>query len=61
MKRRTFIKELIGQGCYLKRHGGRHDLYINPANGKVSPVPRHPEIKDLTCRLIRQQLGLGSY
>jgi len=58
MKRRRFIKTLIEQGCYLKRHGGKHDLYANPANGRVSPVPRHHEIKDLTCRLIRQQLGL---
>jgi len=59
MKRHKFIKELVANGCYLKRHGSRHDLYTNPANGKVSPVPRHPEIKDLTCRLIRQQLGIS--
>jgi hypothetical protein len=46
-------------GCILHRHGGRHDLYLNPATGRKAPVPRHTEIKDSLCRLIRQQLGLA--
>lgn len=58
MKRRSFLKELRKAGCTLHRHGNRHDLYINPANGRKAPVPRHTEIKDSLCRLIRQQLGL---
>ena len=58
MKRRAFLKELRKAGCILHRHGGRHDLYLNPANGRKAPVPRHTEIKDSLCRLIRQQLGL---
>lgn len=28
-------------GCTLHRHGGRHDLFLNPANGRKAPVPRH--------------------
>ncbi len=59
MKRRVFLKELRKAGCILHRHGGRHDLYLNPANGRKAPVPRHNEIKDSLCRLIRQQLGLA--
>ncbi|MBK1633926.1 addiction module toxin, HicA family [Thiohalocapsa halophila] len=43
-------------GCYLKRHGSRHDIYANPATGKQAPVPRHPEIRESLCRLIRRQL-----
>ncbi len=58
MKRRDFIRELVDAGCYLKRHGGKHDIYINRENGKQSPVPRHPEIKESLCALIRKQLGL---
>ena len=59
MKRRVFLRELRKAGCILHRHGGRHDLYLNPANGRKAPVPRHAEIKDSLCRLIRQQLGLA--
>ncbi len=58
MKRKEFIHELEESGCVLHRHGSRHDIYLNPANGQKSPVPRHTEIKDSLCRLIRKQLGL---
>ncbi len=58
MKRHEFLKELVEAGCYLKRHGSGHDIYANPANGKKAPVPRHNEIKNSLCDLIRRQLGL---
>ncbi len=58
MKRNALIKFLSKSGCYLKRHGGRHDIYANPANNTQSPIPRHPEIKDSLVRLIKKQLGL---
>ncbi|MEK7806565.1 MAG: type II toxin-antitoxin system HicA family toxin [Chloroflexota bacterium] len=58
MRRRHFIRELVDAGCYLRRHGSKHDLYTNPKNGKGAPVPRHSEIKDSLCGLIRRQLGL---
>jgi mRNA interferase HicA len=59
VKRREFLRQLVAAGCYLKRHGSKHDLYVNPANGRKAPVPRHSEIKDSLCRLIRAQLGLS--
>jgi mRNA interferase HicA len=59
LKRQEFIRELADNGCYLKRHGSNHDIFVNPKNGKKAPVPRHPEIKDSLCRLIRRQLGLA--
>jgi mRNA interferase HicA len=59
MKRQQFIQELEQKGCVFKRHGKRHDLYLNPANNRTAPVPRHAEIKDSLCRLIRRQLGIG--
>jgi predicted RNA binding protein YcfA (HicA-like mRNA interferase family) len=58
LKRHEFLKELVDAGCYLKRHGGGHDIYANPTNGKKAPVPRHGEIKNSLCDLIRRQLGL---
>jgi len=58
MKRGNFIRELVKAGCYLKRHGKKHDIYANPQNGKKSPVPRHSEIRESLCKLIRQQLGV---
>ena len=58
MKRGNFIRELIKGGCYLKRHGKKHDIYTNPRNGKKAPVPRHSEIKESLCVIIRKQLGL---
>lgn len=59
MKRTAFVKELTTAGCLLHRHGGRHDLFVNPATGRKAPVPRHKEIKDSLCALIRRQLGIG--
>jgi mRNA interferase HicA len=58
MKRKEFISELEKSGCVLHRQGSRHDIYLNPATGQKSPVPRHAEVKDSLCRLIRKQLGL---
>lgn len=58
MKRREFIRELIEAECYSKRHGKKHDIYVNPKNGRKAPVPRHSEVKDSLCELIRKQLGL---
>ena len=58
MKRLDLIRELESAGCVLHRHGGNHDVYRNPANEKKAPVPRHREIPESLCRLIRRQLGL---
>jgi len=56
LKRSALIKELVKSGCYMKRHGSKHDIYANPKNGKQAPVPRHTEIKDSLARLIKKQL-----
>ncbi|MBK9654025.1 MAG: type II toxin-antitoxin system HicA family toxin [Rhodanobacteraceae bacterium] len=59
MKRTDLIRRLLAAGCVLVRHGGRHDIYRNPASGKVQPVPRHTEIDDVLARHILRQLGLS--
>jgi len=58
VKRAAFLRELARKGCVLHRHGGRHDLYLNPGNGRKAPVPRHSEIKESLCRAIRRQLEI---
>jgi len=58
VKRNEFIRKLVNAGCFLKRHGANHDIYENSRNGKKAPVPRHAEIKNTLCQLIRKQLAI---
>jgi mRNA interferase HicA len=58
LKRLDFIRGLTDAGCLFVPHGGNHDVYRNPRNGKQAPVPRHSEIKPTLAELIRKQLGL---
>ena len=46
MKRRDLEKKLRIAGCYLKREGASHSLWINPRNGVIETIPRHKEIKE---------------
>lgn len=59
MKRKDFVRELEQSGCVLHRHGARHDIYRNPSSGAKAPVPRHRDLSEGICRLIRKQLGLA--
>lgn len=43
-------------GCFLKREGGNHSLWINPAIGAIEAVPRHNEIKEPLARKILKRL-----
>jgi predicted RNA binding protein YcfA (HicA-like mRNA interferase family) len=58
MKRNKFVKHLEENGCVFVREGGSHTLYRNPANGKISTVPRHPDIKENLCRKICKDLDI---
>ncbi len=58
MKRGELIRQLEQQGCVLLRHGGRHDIYHNPATGQKQPVPRHGEIDNALAKHIKKYLGL---
>jgi predicted RNA binding protein YcfA (HicA-like mRNA interferase family) len=58
LKRSKLIKRLVKAGCYLKRHGSRHDIYMNPRNGRHAPISRHNEIKESLANLILKQLGV---
>ena len=58
MKRSTPLRFLRKHGCYLKREGRAHSLWINPATGEVEAVPRHTEIQDKLARKICRGLSL---
>ncbi len=57
MKRRDLEKKLRIAGCYLKREGSSHALWINPKNGVIEAVPRHKEIKDPLAKKILKNLN----
>ena len=57
MKRRDLERRLRIAGCYLKREGASHSLWINPKNGVVEAIPRHKEIKEPLARKILKSLN----
>ena len=56
MKRRDLERRLRIAGCYLKREGTSHSLWINPKNGVMEAVPRHIEIKEPLAKKILKNL-----
>jgi mRNA interferase HicA len=56
MKRKELEKKLRIAGCYLKREGSSHSLWINPKTGIIEAVPRHTEIKEPLANKILKQL-----
>jgi predicted RNA binding protein YcfA (HicA-like mRNA interferase family) len=44
----------------LDREGGRHTIFVNPANGAKVPIPRHAEVDNRLARKICQQLGIAT-
>jgi mRNA interferase HicA len=57
MKRRDLERKLRIAGCYLKRERSSHSLWINPKNGVIEAVPRHPEIKDPLAKKILKNMN----
>jgi len=58
MKRIKFLKHLQENNCVLLREGGSHSIYINKNNGSKSPVPRHPDIKEIMVLKICKELDI---
>jgi len=56
MKRLDLERHLRKQGCLFLREGGRHAIWWNPANRKVTSLPRHREINDFTARKVCRDL-----
>jgi predicted RNA binding protein YcfA (HicA-like mRNA interferase family) len=47
-------------GCYVKRNGSEHDIWINPKTGVTARIPRHQskEVATGTAHNIMKDLGL---
>jgi len=58
MKRGDLLRHLRLYGCYLKREGAAHSLWMNPNTGKVEAVPRHSEIPDMLVKKICRCLSV---
>jgi hypothetical protein len=56
MKRIDLERKLRIAGCYLKREGSSHTLWINPKTGIIEALPRHSEIKEPLARKILKAL-----
>jgi len=57
MKRRRLEKRLRIAGCFLKREGSSHSLWINPKTGIIEAVPGHTEIKEPLAKKILKSLN----
>jgi mRNA interferase HicA len=57
MKRRDLERKLRIAGCYLKREGSAHALWINPKTGIMEAVPRHTEIKEPLAKKILKNMN----
>ena len=57
MKRADLLKQISTKGAVFVRHGANHDLYIQPKNGNVEPIPRHKEIKEFIAKRIIKNLS----
>lgn len=56
MKRRDIIKKLEAAGLTIKEGGNHTKVYKDGV--RVSTVPRHKEINELTARNIERQTGV---
>lgn len=59
MKTQELLKILKKSGCYLLRHGKKHDIWYSPITGNEFPVPRHKvEIPNGTLKSITKDAGI---
>lgn len=59
MKTSELLKILKRNGCYLIRHGKRHDIWFSPVTDKQFSVPRHKdEVKSGTAGSILTDAGI---
>ena len=58
MRLNTLRRHLSRHGCYLKREGSAHSIWVNRATGAQDSVPRHSEIKDWLARRICRNLSV---
>lgn len=59
MKTAELLKLLKKNGCYLVRHGKRHDIWASSITEKQFSIPRHKdEVKSGTLESILKEAGI---
>jgi predicted RNA binding protein YcfA (HicA-like mRNA interferase family) len=58
MNREGLLKHLRRNGCFLKREGSAHSLWMNPQTGRLEAIPRHAEISNKLARKICKALSI---
>jgi len=58
LKRRDLIRHIEKNGCEFLREGGKHTVYVNRKEKKVSTIPRHREIDEYLARRICKDLAI---
>ena len=60
MKASELTRMAKKHGCYIKRHGSEHDIWINPKTGITARITRHQskEVATGTAQNIMKDLGL---
>lgn len=59
MRTKELLKLLKKNGCYLSRHGKKHDIWHSNCTNKDFPVPRHKaEIPNGTLKSILEDAGI---
>ncbi len=60
MRASELIRLARKHGCYIKRHGAEHDIWVSPKTGNTARIPRHgsKEIATGTANRIINDLGL---
>ena len=61
MKRRVLIRHIERSGCELLREGGKHSVYVNRQENKVTTVSRHREIDENLAKRIFKDLGISEF
>ena len=57
MKFRDLVKIVTDDGAIFVRHGHDHDWYRNVITGRMSAIPRHREVNEITARKIIRDLS----
>ena len=56
MKRRELLNLFENAGWYLKRNGGRHDVYTDGKHTEA--ISRHPDINERLAKELIKRWGL---
>jgi predicted RNA binding protein YcfA (HicA-like mRNA interferase family) len=58
MKRSELIKILRRNGCYLKREGANHSIWVSSISGVTETIPRHNEIPEMLAKKIIKNMSI---